>query len=226
MGRLGKHPSEETRAKLRLRTGEKNAFYGKHHTEETKEKIRKGNIGREISKETREKMSKSLKGRIKSDLECKHLSEALIGKKRPKETREKIRKTLTGKKASKETCEKLSKVKSGERNPNWKGGASYFPYCQKFDRKRKQAVRNFFNNLCICTGEPQYHRALSVHHIDHDKEQGCNGKPFNLVPMSSHHHSKETYNEEEYRAYINKTLREGFKWGIWNEQEYIEKVMY
>jgi len=26
--------------------------------------------------------------------------------------------------------------------------------------------------------------------------------------------------------YINKTLEEGFKWGIWNREEYIEKVMY
>lgn len=57
-------------------------------------------------------------------------------------------------------------------------------------------------------------------------EQECNGKPFNLVPMCSEHHAKEVKYEEEYKTYINKTLREGFKWGIWNEQEYMEKVMY
>jgi hypothetical protein len=44
--------------------------------------------------------------------------------------------------------------------------------------------------------------------------------------MNTSHHLREQYNKEEYATYINKTLREGFKWGIWNEQEYIEKVMY
>ena len=92
--------------------------------------------------------------------------------------------------------------------------------------KEKKAVRDFFNNLCICTGEPSYTNALSVHHIYHDKNEGCNGLPFNLVPMCAEHHSKEIFKEEEYKAYINKTLREGFKWGIWNEEEYKEKVMY
>jgi len=67
---------------------------------------------------------------------------------------------------------------------------------------------------------------LNVHHIEHDKEEGCNGKPFNLVPMCDYHHRREVHHEEDYKAYINKTLREGFKWGIWNEQEYIDKVMY
>ena len=67
---------------------------------------------------------------------------------------------------------------------------------------------------------------LSVHHVDHDKEQGCNGKPFNLVPFCASCHSKENQHMDEYRDYVNKTLDAGFAWGIWSEQEYIRKVMY
>jgi hypothetical protein len=117
---------------------------------------------------------------------------------------------------------------TGEKNSNWKGGTSFGKYCPKFTTRRKNAVRNFFGGYCIVTGEHQHDHKIkhSVHHIDHDREQGCNGKPFNLVPMLKSENSKEINNKEEYKAYINKTLREGFKWGIWNEEEYIEKVMY
>ena len=67
---------------------------------------------------------------------------------------------------------------------------------------------------------------LSVHHADHDKEQGCNGKPFNLAPLCYDCRVDELYNQEKYMKYINKTLEEGFKWGIWNEEEYMKQVMY
>jgi hypothetical protein len=142
----------------------------------------------------------------------------------------KIRKSLLGHPVKEETRLKI-KLKNignliGEKHPNWQGGKSFEPYCSKFNNKRKRAVREFFGYLCICTGEPQYEEELSVHHIDSDKEQGCNGKPFNLVPLSRTHHARVIFNQEEYAAYINKTLHEGFKRGIWNEQEYMEKVMY
>jgi len=44
---LGKHPTEETRKKLRAANkGKNNCMYGKHHTEEAKEKIRQAATGR------------------------------------------------------------------------------------------------------------------------------------------------------------------------------------
>ena len=122
----------------------------------------------------------------------------------------------------------------GENSPAWKGGTSFFPYCPKFNERRKKAVRDFFNNTCLACGKLSSENVvgkkgvinLPVHHADHDKDQGCNGKPFNLVPLCNECHGKELWNEEEYCQYINKTLREGFKWGIWNEEEYIRQVMY
>jgi len=35
----------------------------------------------------------------------------------------------------------------------------------------------------------------------------------------------ELNNEKEYRKYINKTLEEGFKWGIWSKEQYEIEVM-
>jgi len=126
------------------------------------------------------------------------------------------------------STECMGKAKSGERSQNWKGGTSFYPYCPKFNERRKEAVRNFFGRKCLACGanEVEFINRLPVHHVDHDKEQGCDGKPFNLVPLCIKCHGKEIWYEEEYKQYINKTLEEGFKWGIWNREEYMEKVMY
>lgn len=207
---LGKKLSEQTKIKI------SNTLNGIKRSDVTKYKIKISRIGKKHSYTSKLKMSESHKG-------CNNPN---TGKPRSQYIKEKISKSHIGKLHSEETKIKLSIMNSGDKSLNWKGGISFLPYCSKFDKKRKATVRKFFNYLCICTGEPSYNKALSVHHIDHDKEQGCNGKPFNLVPMCDSHHSKEQYNKQEYAAYINKTLREGFKWGIWNEQDYIETVMY
>jgi 5-methylcytosine-specific restriction endonuclease McrA len=68
--------------------------------------------------------------------------------------------------------------------------------------------------------------ALSTHHIYHDKSEGCNGIPFNLIPLCFHCHNKEVSHEDEFKRAINNALTEGFKWGIWNEEEYRLKVIY
>lgn len=127
---------------------------------------------------------------------------------------------------------------SGENNCNWKGGTSFEPYCPKFNERKKEQVRKFFGYMCICCSKHSVENILfvkkknawvvyklPVHHIDHDKDQGCDDKPFNLVPMCSECHSKEWNNEEEYRKYINHTLEEGFKWGIWSREDYEKNIM-
>jgi hypothetical protein len=122
----------------------------------------------------------------------------------------------------------------GSNNFNWNGGTSFGIYCYKFNQRRKRAVRNFFNNLCICCGRHVTENIvkyfgqinLSVHHIDHDKDQGCNGRPFNLVPLCNECHAQELNKQEDFKTYINKTLEDGFKWGIWSKEEYEVHVMY
>jgi hypothetical protein len=120
-----------------------------------------------------------------------------------------------------------------EKNHEWRGGISFIPYCPLFDMLRKLAVRVFFGYTCIICGKHESENitkrgqeALSIHHVDHDPEQGCNGKPFNLVPMCRACHAGELHHAEEYRTYINKTLNEGFKWGIWSREQYELEVMY
>ena len=133
-------------------------------------------------------------------------------------------------------CEAALKAitRKGKGNPNYVHGNAYAPYCPKFNRKRKDAVRKFFGKRCICCGKHTVEniasdgkqKELAVHHVDHDRDQGCNGRPFNLVPLCMECHSKEQYNQKEYKEYINKTLESGFEWGIWSREMYEIKVMY
>ena len=242
---FGKTHSEDAKAKIRAANiGKPSTFLGRHHSEETRKKMsasRKGKLMGESNPMFGKKgKDHPLFGVKRSEENCKKISETRklkiasgeiainkkVGEKNPMFGKTGIDHPFYGKKHSKETCDKLSKLNEGENNPSWNGGTSFGIYCVKYNARRRKAVRDFFNNLCICTGEPSYNRALAVHHVDHDKDQGCNGKPFNLVPMCLEHHAKELHKKEEYKAYINKTLREGFKWGIWNEEEYMEKVIY
>jgi hypothetical protein len=198
---------------------------GKTTPEETRLKLKIARNKRPpCSEETKQKMSASLKG-----------------KKQPPRS-ENYRKKMSDskKKAYQENpdlCKKLSDIRvgrfGGENHPNWQGGKSFFPYCYKFNDPRKRAARKFFNDICLCCGSTKDENIiagkteeLGVHHIDHDKEQGCSGKPFNLVPLCRSCHSKEGYAKKEYQHYINNTLREGFKWSIWSESEYKRLVMY
>jgi hypothetical protein len=253
--RLGKTHTPETiklmkEAKKGKYDGEKNPFYNKKHTSDSinlmktyannrppahNEKISKSMVGRvpwnlgiPCSEPTRKKLSESQKGE----------KSVWFGKTRPESTRQLIRDFRTRITVPEITCKRISLAKQGlwskEKNPNWNGGTSFFPYCYKFNERRKRAVRNFFNNLCICCGRHVTENIvkyfgqinLPVHHIDHDKDQGCNGRPFNLVPLCNECHIKELYNQEDFKTYINKTLDEGFRWGIWSKEEYEIKVMY
>lgn len=122
---------------------------------------------------------------------------------------------------------------SGKNCYLWCGGSSFTPYCFKFNNNRKKSVREFFGNMCICCGKSVTENVvkhfgqveLSVHHIEHDKEEGCNGKPFNLVPLCNTCHSKELKNKNSYKKYINKILNDGFEWGIWSREQYEQGVM-
>jgi hypothetical protein len=205
-------------------------------TNETRKKISerlmgntngKSNKGKKHSEKWKIKNGESHRGMIPWNKGKGHLySEEW--KRKQGEFRKGLSSPMKGKQHSEESKRKMSNATIGCKNIHWKGGRSRLPYCYKFNERRKSAVRKFFRGYCIITGEQQNDstQKLCVHHVDHDKEQGCNGKSFNLIPMIRTQHNKEKYNEEEYKSYINKTLREGFKWGIWNEQEYIENVMY
>jgi hypothetical protein len=231
----GKHLSEETKQKIR------NTQIGRKASEETKRKIGLASKGKIVSEETKKKMSLKLSGEKNPNYNGKTITDewrrkqylAHKGKKHTETHKKNISLGGKGKKRSEETCNRISQAKRGANSYTWKGGISYLPYCFKFNTRRKRAVRIFFGNYCICCGKHVTENITkrgqcehSVHHVDHDKEQGCNGKPFNLVPLCVKCHTRELGREQEYRNYINKTLEEGFKWGIWSREQYEIEVMY
>lgn len=229
----GKHLPESTKQKIsESNKGQIPWNKGLHLPERYGENISKSKMGHSVSKETREKISISLKKLWKDPNYIKKcgIRPHELGVPLPEHVKEKIRKTLSEKMIGEKNPMFMMK---GEKHPNWKGGVSFNPYCPKFDKSRKKATRKFFNYSCIACGKHESENitkrgqyALPVHHIDHDKNQGCNDIPFNLVPLCHDCHGDELHNVEEYKKYINKTLEEGFKWGIWSREQYKKDVMY
>ena len=188
------------------------------------------NKGVPIKESTRIKLSISQKGEKGNR----------YGKHHTKEAKEKISNANKGKIYSETSLKKMSENRMGkcckEQNPNWNGGTSFGDYCYKFNERRKRAVRLFFKDMCICCSKHVNENIIhwkngfkqiehSVHHIDHNRDQGC-GIPFNLVPLCHECHAKELHYQDEFKKYINKTLESGFDWGIWSREQYELDVMY
>ena len=159
-------------------------------------------------------------GATNSEYQRARVKESNTGLVRSEETKQLIRQNRAG-------------VCTGSDNGAWNGGTSYFPYCPKFNEPRKRAVRNFFDNKCLTCGKPASENyrgqkviALSVHHIHHNKTEGCHGIPFNLVPLCFDCHNEEQFKQEEYKTKINQILDGGFASGRWSRVAYEREVMY
>jgi len=170
--------------------GENNPMFGKHHSEETRQKIGKKSSEKRHTEKTKQKMRENNLGE----------NNPMFGRTGKKSPRFGIKGELHpsfGTHPSEETLEKL-RGKFGDKNPNWKNGASFGKYCPKFNNKKKEEIRNEFDRKCFLCGKEEKDnitksgkvRKLSVHHIDADKEQGCNGKPFKLIPLCLKCHGK------------------------------------
>lgn len=160
-------------------------MYGKKHSEKTKRKMR----GRKVSNETKKKLSE-----IKSGKNC--------GKNN----------IFYGKKHSKETKRKMSmnhKNVFGINNPNWNGGISLGKYCSKFNNECRENNRNKFYNKCFLCGKTEIEngRKLSVHHVDYNKNQGCNDD-LKLIPVCMKCHSKTSgrHLRDYYEELISRLL--------------------
>lgn len=123
----------------------------------------------------------------------------IIGRKTSAETRKKLSDVLTGRQKSEEHRKKLSELqraRTGPKAPNWRGGASYEPYCHKFNEELKERVRDSFGRMCyICKRtESKSGKRFCCHHIDYNKVQGCKGKQWALIPLCPSCHVKTNYN--------------------------------
>lgn len=131
------------------------------------------------------------------------MSEWQKDKKKPphtEETKQKMSITRKGKKISPRTDEHrqhLSASGQGISYEDWCGYAIRGEYCEKFDEACRERIRAKYNHKCfICnrlrddnitkTGKVW---KLSVHHVDRNKNQGCDGVQWKLVPLCLHCHA-------------------------------------
>ena len=173
------------------------AWNGRSHSEETKKKISIANKGRIFSKESNRKNSESHKGK----------NNHFYNKKHTQETKLKMSESHKGKKSTEETKQKQSESISGKNHPNWQGGKSFEPYCLKFSKQLKEDIRKQYDRKCFnCNkDEKDNKRKLSVHHVDYNKDQGCNGKTFELIPLCLSCHMKTNFNRKYWEnKFINK----------------------
>lgn len=113
-----------------------------------------------------------------------------------------------------------TKAQIGEKNPNWRGGISFEPYCPKFNEEFKERVRNFFDRTCQICGKPEKDdiRRLHVHHVNYEKMVCCNDTPPLFIPLCSSCHIKTNFN----RGYWEWMLTE-FVMICFNGESYLPK---
>ena len=99
---------------------------------------------------------------------------------------------------------------SGERSPRWRGGASFYPYCPKFNKAFKERVREFWGRTCCLCLAPENGQRLSVHHVHANKEACCDERsPRQFVALCASCHSKaggKGARAEEYRVHFQEMI--------------------
>ena len=169
----------------------RNAQLGKTHTEEAKEKMRKAKFGyipwNKGVPMTEEYKANYLAARPRGPMSDEH--------------REAIRQGHKGKHVGEEN---IMFGMTGEKSPQWRGGISYLPYCEKFDDEFKESVREKFDRTCfLCpTTEEQNGRKLAVHHVNYDKNCLCNDVQCEFVPLCLKCHGKTGSNRGYWEALI------------------------
>jgi len=193
---------------------------GWHHTPEAREKISATTRVAMALPQTQAKMSAARKGKpipwlsgennpVKRPEVRAKIGVANRGQHRSPEHRAKISAAQKGRTVSPETRAKIS----GERNPSWRGGASFEPYCSKFNREFKNRVRAFWNFECGLCGKTQVEngRALSIHHVHYLKEACCDDRaPRYFIPLCMSCHGKTGYNVLHWQEVFTKKIDQIF----------------
>ena len=123
-------------------------------------------------------------------------------------TKMKMSESHKGTKHTEAAKRKMSALRQGILPKDWNGYIRYLPYCSKFNSKLKEQIRNRDNRTCVLCGkgEIQEGRRLSVHHIDADKMQGCNGQKWYLCALCVSCNSKSDTIEKEFLIVSNLVL--------------------
>ena len=171
------------------------------------------------------KAGEKRKGRTKEEYEyIRKTAEKLIG--RTKENHEGVRRGAEKKKGRTKENDESVRIRAekltnqiGELNPNWRGGISFEPYCEKFDEDLKERVREFFGRCCYICGKSEQEqidemikngkrpiKKLDVHHVTYNKDTCCdNSKPL-FVPLCKSCHNKTLGNREYWEEFFTVSL--------------------
>lgn len=105
----------------------------------------------------------------------------------------------------------LSENRSGENSPRWRGGG--VAYCEKFNEKFKESVRNKYDRKCFICGkdEERNGRKMAVHHVSYDRKCLCDGVECYFVPLCVSCHSRTNSN----RVFWERALT----YAIWFDDE-------
>lgn len=132
------------------------------------------------------------------------------GYKHTASSKQKISNSNKGRKHTDKTKNKISEAHSGEKSYLWRGGISFDPYCPKFNETFKEKIRDRFDRVCLICGktEKTNGKKLSVHHVDYNKECGCDGTICECIPlcMSCHGKVHSSINKECYENVIIEKL--------------------
>ena len=151
--------------------GEKHPNWGKHLSKEIKQKIsishigsKNYNYGKHLSDEHKEAISK---GNI-----LYYINNESYNKGKTYNHTEK-------------TKIAISCGHQGIKIEDFDGFIGFGKYCYKFNDSCRESNRNKYNRKCFICGknEEDNKRKLSVHHVDMNKQQGCNGESWKLVPV-------------------------------------------
>jgi len=105
------------------------------------------------------------------------------------------------------SCARREQYKDPRNHPNWHDGSSFEPYPLAFTEKLRRQIRKRDNHICQLCGrtEKQNNRALSVHHIDYNKEN-CSER--NLISLCKYCHTKVNADRNYWTSYFKqKTLQ-------------------
>ena len=98
----------------------------------------------------------------------------------------------------------------GENSSTWKNGASFEPYCHKFNEEFKEYIRDKFGRACfLCPiTEEENGQRLSVHHVNYNKDCGCDeDETCQFVPLCRSCNSKVNKNRDIWEAKIKAMMK-------------------
>ena len=164
--------TEETKLKISKSTsGEKNHNYGKPKSPETLQKITEAANNRPpMTDAHREAIRQGNNGVKRSDETKANQSKSWTEERRRESS------------MTRQQCDNIT---------DWNGFSRDQRYCHKFNEPLRNMIREKYGNCCFLCGTPANknigrdgnQRKLAVHHIDMDKESGCNGNGLQLIPL-------------------------------------------